>query len=454
MELSRGVFFLVVISAFFLPACGKIGQKKTIPGPNDKVYTVSVAGVTERDVPDVIKLDGRFIPFNSLQIKSDFTGKVQALSVQEGQGVTAGEVLLKIEDERLPFVLEQQRAALREAEAQLELDRSRGFAGGPEEAEETPAEQEEQEQPPEQQDETGASPFEGTPPQEEQNPEEAQQEQAQDETGEQPEEPAPGEDESPMSRLARLRQRAQQARAAAQARLRNQQQAREPAPQVSGEEVKNREALDQAKIDRLQAELALTEKQMEGSTLTATFEGMVTKVEVSEGSLVKPGDVLLEIFGLDPLELSLKIPKEDIAQIDKRMAVKVTVPDLGNRSFPGEISFIGAALEQDQQTVEVRVRVTNLEQKIKIGMEGIAEIALEKASHRALLVPEAALVRREGKNFIYLVDGQVARASEVETGASVEGWVEIRKGLRAKDQVVTQGVEQLKGPEEFIKAGA
>jgi multidrug efflux pump subunit AcrA (membrane-fusion protein) len=97
--------------------------------------------------------------------------------------------------------------------------------------------------------------------------------------------------------------------------------------------------------------------------------------------------------------------------------------------------------------------MANPEQKIKIGMEGSAEISIEKVSHRGLLVPDMALVRREGKNFVYVVDGQVARATEVETGSSMEGWVEIRRGVRTKDQVVTRGVDQLKGGEEFIRVG-
>lgn len=452
MKLTRGVFFFLVIAVLFLPACGKIGKKKTIPGPDDKVHSVSVSPVMERDVPDVIKLDGRFIPHNQVEIKSDFTGRVQALSVNEGQHVAAGEVLLKIEDERLPFVLEQQRAALREAEAQLELDRSRGFAS-PEEEEGTGTQPEEQ---PELQDEeAGGIPGEGTP--EEQAPEEAEQEGTVAEEEQAEQEAVEGEEQSPMERLAQLRRRAQQARAAAQARLRAQQQQAQTEQTTSAQEdddvVRNREALDQAKIDRLRTELSLTEKQVEGSTLTTTFEGMVTRVEVSEGSLVKPGDLLLEILSLDPIELSLKIPKEEIAKVNKQMAVKVTVPDLGNRSFPGEISFIGAALEQDQKSVEVRIRLENPEQKIKIGMEGIAEIAVEQASHRALMVPEAAIVRREGKNFLYVVDGQVAQAVEVEIGASMEGMVEIRRGIRTKDQVVSRGVEQLREKDEFIRAG-
>lgn len=432
MKITRGVLFFIVISIFFFPACEKFGKKRSVPGPDDKVYTVATAPVTEREVPDVIKLDGRFIPQTRLQIKSDFVGKVQTLSIEEGQEVLAGDVLLKIEDEKLPWVLERQRAGLREAEAQLEYDRTRGFAGGPEDALEEPEEEEEEEE--EVIEETG------------EGEEVAEEEEAEEELEE-------GEEETPLARLARLRRRAQRARQAAQARLRRSQR-QAPGPRASPEETRSRETLDQAKIDRLNAELALTEKQMEGSTIATSIDGFVTKLEVAEGSLVKPGDMLVEILTTDPIELSLKIPKEEIGRIDKKMTVKVIVPDLGNRNLAGEISFIGAELEEDQRTVEVRIRIGNPNHKIKVGMEGIAEMAVERASHLALLVPEDAVVRRDGLSYVYVVDGQLAQAREVDTGASVEGWMEIRRGLKKKDKVVTQGVDQLKEQREFIKSSA
>ncbi|MDX1386016.1 MAG: efflux RND transporter periplasmic adaptor subunit [bacterium] len=423
------------LAVFLLPlltvACGKGAGKKTVPGPKDTIYPVSVAQAVEQEVPDTIRIEGRFIPLNRLEVKSDFTGKVQALSVEEGQSLLAGDVLLKIEDEKLPWVLDRQRAELREAEAQAELDTN----GGPEETqgdafEESPVEEEEE----------GFGEFaEG-----EEETEEPFQEEEEEEFGEEGE-------ETPFARLARLRRNARRARQAALARRQQMQRQQPNQPQESREETEDRAAFNQARLDRIRADLALTEKQMEGSTLTTGVDGFVAKINVAEGSLVNPGDVLLEVVTVDPIDLSLMTPKEEIGKIDKQMKVQVVVPDLGGKIFNGDISFIGAELDQDQRSVEVRVRVDNRDLKIKVGMEGIANMAVSKSVHRALMVPSNAVVQQEGKSYVYVQRGQLAERVEVVTGGAVENMVEIKRGIRQGDYVVTDGVSQLKNPDEFIK---
>ena len=434
MKRIGGLLLILVIFVFFQSSCGK-AKRKTIPGPNDKVFSVSVAEAVKKDVPNVVKQEGRFIPLNRLEVKSDFTGKIQALSVEEGQNVLSGDVLLKIEDEKLPWILERQRASLKEAEAQLDYDERRGVAGGPSDAlEEAPEDEEEDEEPLE----------------DEEGPEGDEPDQAEEDAEEEIDE---GEDETPMQRLARLRRNAQRARQAAQRRAQQRQQpAAQPAQtQESAEEAESRRALDEAKIERIRAEMTLTEKQIDGSTLTTGIDGFVTKVEVNEGSVVKPQDFLMEIITIDPIDLSLKIPKGEINEIDKKMSVKVTVPDLGSQNFEGEISFIGAELEQGQQSVEVRIRVNNPKLKIKSGMEGIAEMAVQGASHKAIMVPRDAIVYQEKKSYVYVLNGQLAERLEVQTGATTNGDVEIKRGIRVKDKVITRGVDQLKGPSEFVR---
>lgn len=434
MKALLKVCFLLFLPPLVVTGCGKGAGQKSVPGPKDTIYSVSVTQAVEKEIPDTIRLDGRFIPLNRLEVKSDFTGKVQALSVEEGQNVLTGDVLLKIEDEKLPWVLDRQRAELREAEAQAELDaqgiseESRGdaYEESPVE-EEYPEEEYEEEEPVEE-------PALGE--------EEPQEEYAEEEGGE----------ETPFARLARLRRNARRARQAALARRRQvQQQQQQTQAQESREVYEDRATLNQAKMDRIRAELALTEKQMEGSTLTTSVDGFVRKISVTEGSLVKPGDMLLEIITVDPIDLSIKTPKRDIGKIDKQMKVQVAIPDLGGKIYNGEISFIGAELDEDQKSVEVRVRVDNRDLKIKVGMEGIANMAVSNSAHLAVLVPSEALVQIEGKSYVYLQRGQVAERVEVVTGGAVENWVEIKRGIRQGDLIVTEGVNQLKTPEEFIK---
>lgn len=428
----------VAALALLATSCGGMGKKKNLPGPNDKVYSVSAATVLSRDIPDVIEIKGSFTATQRLIVKSEFTGKVQALSAIEGQTVAIGDALLKIEDEKLPYILDKEKAELKEAEAQLDLSGNR-VAGSPSEdalEDESGAEEE-----------APALPI-AAPPEPENPPAE-------------PVVPAP--DASPGAEAPVLPIDASPSPDNKRANfLRNRLLNRGPfagsrrpttpaVPPANLEQHENRIALDQARIDRLKAEIALTEKQITSGTIQSPMEGFVAKVSVAEGSLVQINDVLMEILDVNPIELTLKVPKDRIGQINKSLEVKVTSPDLPGQSFTGEISFIGAELDPQTKTLEVRVRIANPDGKIKVGMEGIALMAETGKNHPALMVPPSAILSRENKKYIYVVHGQIAEREEVEVGSPFEGWVEIKSGVKKGEQVVTRGAEQLKEEEEFIK---
>jgi RND family efflux transporter MFP subunit len=473
----------LMIVALCFSACGKIGRRKTLPSAADKVYTVSAAKVQTRTIPDVIEIKGIFEPIQRVVLKSDFTGRVQALSVIEGQSILAGDAILKIDDEKLPFVLDRQRAELKEAESQLELDNRLASGGAPVEEEvEEPVVVEEEEGP------EPPRPFRNLFPGISPEPEEPGAEAAPPP----PEQILAPEDAGGFYPAARLNERGLTERGLAERameqalmspedaggiaeggptvirdRLREmrlaavrRQQTRTPtrtgtsAPAENPEVTESRLTLDQAKIDRLKAEIALTERQLAGSTIASPIDGFVGKVPVTEGSLVKPDDVLVEILQVDPIELILKVSKDQIDKLDKSMEVKVTAPDLPGQSFKGEISFIGAELDQDRKSVEVRVRAANPNLKVKVGMDGVSEMGVANKTHEALLVPFEAVLRDGDSRFVYVLDGSVAEKREVVTGSFYEGMVEIRDGLKASDQVVTRGAESLKEDEEFVKVSS
>jgi len=412
-----------------LPSCGK-GRKKDIPGPNDKVFKVSTAEVVRRNIPDGIEIPGAFTPTQRLLLKSDFTGKVQALSVIEGQQVAVGDALLKIEDDKLPYVLDRQRAELHEAEAQLDLD-GKPTSASPEENTE---------------DNTGAAAVEEAPPV---NPPDENTE-APPTDANTPEQPTVAPTEStpfPVRRPFPFRRFGRNPFGAPVA----PRPATPAAPQAT-EPSENRITLDQAKIDRIKAEIALSERQLAGSTMLATVDGFVAKVNVAEGSMVKQDDPLLEIVKTDPIELTVQIPKSDVARLDKNMEVKVTANDLGQESFDGQISFIGAELDAAKKNLELRVSIPNPGLRVKAGMEGVAHLAVANKTHEALLVPANAIRSVGDKKFVYVIRGQVAEREEVQVGGGAEGLVEITKGVKAGDKVVTLGLDELKDEEEFVKA--
>ncbi|MCE9625774.1 MAG: efflux RND transporter periplasmic adaptor subunit, partial [Deltaproteobacteria bacterium] len=360
--------FPLVLSLVLIPACGK-GLKKDIPGPNDKVYNVSVAEVVSKNIPDGIEIPGVFTVTQKLTVKSDFTGKVQALSVIEGQQVSINDALLKIEDEKLTYVIDRQHAELREAEAQLELDTSKSNNAIPEEnpEENSDAASEDSFVSPNNPNNPSNNEDNVTPENPDATPNAATA------PNQEPTESTPFPGRRPFGMRRPFRRPGLPARPA--------NIPLPPNPELN----ENRISLDQAKIDRIKTELAISERQLAGSTVLTSVDGFVAKINVAEGSMVKPDDILLEIVKIDPIEFSVQIPKEEISRLNKSMEAKVTANNFGQEIFSGQVSYIGAEVDAAKKSLELRVRIPNPGMRLKAGMDGIAHLAIANKTHPALL---------------------------------------------------------------------
>ncbi|HCU25142.1 MAG TPA: hypothetical protein DF383_08995, partial [Deltaproteobacteria bacterium] len=60
------------------------------------------------------------------------------------------------------------------------------------------------------------------------------------------------------------------------------------------------------------------------------------------------------------------------------MKIRGQLSDSPGLAFEGEISFIGAEIKPDNESVEVRARIDNPNDEFKVGMRGSAEIMREK----------------------------------------------------------------------------
>ena len=113
--------------ASLLPACSCGKRKKGTPGANDKIYPVKIISPIAGEVPDLVDLQGIFIPNDRLSVKTPYSGKATQIAATEGQRVNPGDALCRIQNDHLSLILDKQRAELREEELKLE-----GIKGGEE----------------------------------------------------------------------------------------------------------------------------------------------------------------------------------------------------------------------------------------------------------------------------------------------------------------------------------
>ncbi len=102
------------------------------------------------------------------------------------------------------------------------------------------------------------------------------------------------------------------------------------------------------------------------------------------------------------------------------------------------------------RSVTVRANIPNADLSLKPGM--FLNVALSRDSHEALVVPEAALVPEQSRQFLFVVEDGRAVRREVRIGRRQPGRVEVIDGLKIGEVVIVEGTQKVRdgGPVRLV----
>lgn len=108
---------LIFIILAGIVAAGIWANRRRTP----QAIEVQVEAVARRDLTAVVTGSGKIRPFKEVDISSNVMGRIIELAVEEGQEVTAGQLLLRIDPIRYRSAVEQTEAMISSAETSLQL---------------------------------------------------------------------------------------------------------------------------------------------------------------------------------------------------------------------------------------------------------------------------------------------------------------------------------------------
>jgi membrane fusion protein (multidrug efflux system) len=153
---------------------------------------------------------------------------------------------------------------------------------------------------------------------------------------------------------------------------------------------------------------------------------------------VKAGQDIARLEGIGTLKLDFRVPETFLRKIRTTQEAQLSVDAFPGESFRGAIYAIEPSVDEQTRTVLLRARIPNPGARLKPGMFARVNLVLETREN-ALLVPEQALVPRGNDRFVFrLLDGKAVQ-TKVEIGLRRPGDVEIVKGLKAGEAIVTDG---------------
>lgn len=167
-----------------------------------------------------------------------------------------------------------------------------------------------------------------------------------------------------------------------------------------------RSGLAAADLDVARAELAL-----ERSELRSPFSGIVTRVHVHAGDLVRPGQDVAEVAALDTFYIEALVLETELPRIRAGAAARIDIPADGALQLAGIVASVPNVVDSATRSGTVRIAVPRGGEWIRPGMFATVTIEVERHRER-LIVPRSALVERDERTLLFLFEGgeQVGRA--------------------------------------------
>ena len=183
------------------------------------------------------------------------------------------------------------------------------------------------------------------------------------------------------------------------------------------------------------ADSRAAQAQTATSLIRAPFDGVVTRRLLGPGAATDPTNPVLEIAKKGAhIEFAGQLSPTQAQKVQAGMWVLYG-------EIQGVVKSVGVA---DSTTGQVPVRVVFPQplQKVTSGLFGRVQISLDLLKD-AVSVPDEAIVTRDEKKVVFVIDKGEANLRQVETGPSEGGFTAIVKGLKAGEKVVLVGQHEI-----------
>jgi HlyD family secretion protein len=384
--------------ALLVAAAGWLGFSRL------RVREVVTVRPSEREVVELVIASGTLRAKRQSPIGSEVTGAVESVSVDDGDRVAAGDILIQLWAEDSKRRLEQSRQAMETAEAELALVRRGATA----------------------------------------------------------EELARGEAELARAAAARLQAEREYGRlralfddrVVAQADLdlaastRDQALAAEAAARESLADLRAQPRpedlqLAEARLREAEAAVLVAEQDVERRTIRAPMPGLVLRRAVEPGQSVTPGGALLQLADLGVTEIYVETDENNLDRLRVGQQATVITPAFRDQPFSASLIQIGPEVDSGRGVVGLRFTPDRLPDYARPDMT--VDVSIEVARlPRALSLPATALLQRDGRWHVLTVTGDTVREQAVRVLARGTEWIAV-EGLPADAAVVLRGTEAAAG---------
>jgi HlyD family secretion protein len=213
-----------------------------------------------------------------------------------------------------------------------------------------------------------------------------------------------------------------------------------------------------AQVGQMKAALDYAETQLAATEIKAPVSGTVLQRIVERGEMVSPssfgGDSgtrtsVVALADLSDLQIELDISQTDFARLQMGQRAEIIPEAFSNLKYTGFIAEIAPEANRAKATVQVKVKVDNPDSQLRPEMNarvnflGNSKPSTVQSAPR-VLVPKAAVVRKDGSDFVFVIKGNKVEQRSIRLGNESGEFYYVFEGLGGGESLATAGNDKLR----------
>lgn len=170
--------------------------------------------------------------------------------------------------------------------------------------------------------------------------------------------------------------------------------------------------------------------------VTADFDGIVTEVAASPGTIAAEGTPLVTLASANDMCVEVSVSKYNLMNIKTGQTATVTFQDKEYQGAVSHISKLAQKTEANAAMVTIKVHIDAPDDNLILGLDAKVSVDLG-AVNDVLVVPVTAVNSDTQGDFVYIVENNMVVKKYVTTGMASKEEIEVKSGIDQGEKVIT-----------------
>jgi membrane fusion protein (multidrug efflux system) len=203
----------------------------------------------------------------------------------------------------------------------------------------------------------------------------------------------------------------------------------------------------QTQVETLRKQIGIIQRQVSLTTVTAPSSGVADQVNVRVGEMFVGTSMAgpqISIVNTGTLKVIAEVPENYLGRIGKGSNLRITLPNI-NKTINAKVTVAGKIIDPNRRTFTIEAPIPS---NPDFKPNQVASVQVQDyAAPSAVTIPVNTLQNDDKGKFVMIAakegDKLVARKRQITVGELYQDQLEVKSGLQASDQLITEGFQNL-----------